>query len=207
MRLSPTWRKAILVVHLASSLGWLGAVAAYFALALKGLNGPADLATRSAYLGVQAVGWRVIVPLGVASIATGVIQALGTPWGLSRHYWVLVKLGISALALGVLLLHMGPTDDLASAATHAVLQPADLAGTRLQLVLDSGAALIVLLAAAALGTYKPRGETPWARHDRSPDSAAVRRTGRWLKVFVASVAAVLVSIIVAHLTGHSPHQH
>ena len=77
---------------------------------------------------MQAIGWQVVLPLGVASIAGGVLQALGTPWGLVRHPWVIAKLVVSALGLAILVLHLGPTDELAVAATLGPLQPSDLAG-------------------------------------------------------------------------------
>ncbi|MET7424976.1 hypothetical protein [Dactylosporangium sp. NPDC005555] len=41
---------------------------------------------------LEPVGWWTLVPLGVASLVTGVVQSLGTSWGLVRHYWVLFKL-------------------------------------------------------------------------------------------------------------------
>lgn len=57
-------------------------------------------------------GWCVIVPLCFASVVTGLIQALGAPWGLFRHYWIVAKLGIAILATIVLLVHMQPIGDL-----------------------------------------------------------------------------------------------
>lgn len=205
MQFTPSWRKALLFVHLLCSLAWLGAIAAYCSLAARGLVGAADLSTRAVYVGMQDVGWHIVVPLGFASVLTGIAQAAGTPWGLLRNYWVIVKLVISILALAILLLHMGPTDDLARAAVQDVLLPSDLRGMRLQLVLDSAAAIVVLMVAAALGVYKPAGRTPWAR---PRDAGALRApTGRWLKVFLGVAAITLASIVVAHLTGHSPHQH
>ncbi len=206
MQLNPSWRKARLLVHLVGSLAWLGAIAAYFALAVRGFTGAADLGTRAAYMNMLDVGWHVVVPLGVVSVATGAVQALGTPWGLLRNYWVIVKMGIGILALGIMLLHMGPTDELALAAAQGDIRPADLRGLRLQLVLDSAAALVVLLIAAALGVYKPRGQTPWTR----PRDGAVPGTsspGRWLKVLTVAAALAIAAILIAHLTGHSPHQH
>jgi hypothetical protein len=32
--------------------------------------------------------WLVIMPLSVATLVSGLVQALGTTWGLLRHYWV-----------------------------------------------------------------------------------------------------------------------
>ena len=45
----------------------------------------------------------VIVPLAIASLLTGVVQALATPWGLFRHYWVVIKLFLTVFATLVLL--------------------------------------------------------------------------------------------------------
>ena len=48
----------------------------------------------------------VIVPLAFAALLTGLIQSLGTPWGLFRHYWVLTKLLLTVFATVVLLAKM-----------------------------------------------------------------------------------------------------
>lgn len=65
---------------------------------------------------MDVVTWWVIVPLTLASLVTGVLQALGTPWGLLRHYWVAAKLVLTVLATGFLLLHTGPLGLLADSA-------------------------------------------------------------------------------------------
>jgi hypothetical protein len=41
---------------------------------------------RAAYLAMDLTSRFVIVPLARASLLTGLAQALGTPWGLFRHY-------------------------------------------------------------------------------------------------------------------------
>jgi hypothetical protein len=71
---------------------------------------------RAAYLAMEMTGWFVIVPLSFASLLTGLVQSLGTPWGLFRHYWVLIKLLITILATILLLVHMRPTTYLAKVA-------------------------------------------------------------------------------------------
>lgn len=207
MQFSPSWRKALLLIHLICSLAWMGAIAVYLVLALKGLAGTTELGTRAAYLGMQDAGWAAVVPLGFASVTTGIFQALGTPWGIFRNYWVLVKLVISVVALAILMLHMGPTDTLARAAANGTWQMlVDLRGSRLQLVMDAALALLVLLVASVLGTYKPRGQTPWAAQGGDRPAAAAA-PGRWFRVLVGFFAVMLGLIVLAHLTGHSPHQH
>lgn len=157
--MSPGVRKLALTAHIVSSVGWLGAVAGFLALALVGLMSPDAQRVRAAYLGMELMGWLVIVPLSLASLLTGLVQSLGTPWGLLRHYWVLVKLVLTVLATLLLLVHMRPISHMAAAAAETTLGPSDLRGLRLQLVADAGAALLVLLVATVLSVYKPKGVT------------------------------------------------
>jgi hypothetical protein len=155
----PWLRKLALTLHVICSVGWLGAVATFLALAWAGLASGDPGTVRAAYLAANLVTWFVIVPASFASLATGVVQALGTPWGLFRHYWVLAKLLLNLLASGLLLLHTRPIGDVARAASEAVLAAADLRSVRIQLVADAGAAVLVLLAATVLSVYKPRALT------------------------------------------------
>ena len=157
--MTPGVRKLALTAHVTSSVGWLGAVGGFLALSIAGLNSREAGVIRAAYVAMDLIGWYVIVPLCFASLLTGLIQALGTKWGLFRHYWVLAKLLIAILATIVLLLHMQPIRYVAHAATVRTLAADDLRSVRLQLVADAGAALLVLLAATVLSIYKPQGLT------------------------------------------------
>jgi hypothetical protein len=42
---------------------------------------------RGAYLVMEPTVWFVLVSLALASLLTGLVQSLGTTWGLFRHYW------------------------------------------------------------------------------------------------------------------------
>jgi hypothetical protein len=171
MTMTPSLRKLTLTAHVTSSVGWMGAVACFLALAIVGLTGREDHAVRAAYVAMQVTTWAVIVPLCLASLLTGLIESLATPWGLFRHYWVLAKLALTALATVVLLMHTQPIGVLAHAAAQATFASADLQSTRIQLLVDAAAALFVLLLATVLAIYKPRGMTRygWRRnHERRP---------------------------------------
>ena len=61
------------------SVGWLGAVAAFLALAVAGLTTWELHTLWALYVAMDLIGWSVIVPLCLASLVAGVIQALGTP--------------------------------------------------------------------------------------------------------------------------------
>lgn len=164
-------RKGALTVHVACSVGWLGAVAAFLALAVAGLARQDALTVRAAYVAMDLTGWYVIVPLCAAALLTGIVQALGTSWGLFRHYWVVVKLLLTLFATLVLLVHMQPISEMAGAAARGPLAPGDLRGLRLQLVANAGAALLVLLVTTALSVVKPRGLTRYGRRKRRQEQA------------------------------------
>ena len=161
MIMGPSLRKLALTVHITSSVGWFGAVAAFLVLAIAGLTSHDLQLVRAAYLAMELVGWFIIVPLSFASLFTGLVQALGTTWGLFRHWWVVIKLVMTILATIVLLVHMQPIGHLADIVAAAALAGGELRGLRIQLIADAGAAVIVLLVATTLSIYKPRGITPY----------------------------------------------
>ena len=159
----PRVRKLALTAHVAASVGWLGAVLAFLALALAGLNGTDEQGVRASYLAMDVTTRYVIVPLGLAALATGLVQSLGTEWGLLRHYWVLAKLLITLLSTLLLLVHMQPVTHLADVAAEGPLGEELLRPMRVQLVVDAALAVIALLAATALSVYKPKGLTARGR--------------------------------------------
>ena len=158
-------RKLTLTAHVVFSVGWLGAVAGFLALAVAGLVGQDPQTVRSAYLMMELTGWFVLVPLAGASLVSGLVQSLGTEWGVFRHYWVLGKLIINVIATVVLLLYMQTLGSLGRIAGKPTLSDNDLSVLRSPSpVLHSGAALALLVIATVLAVYKPRGKTRyWQR--------------------------------------------
>jgi hypothetical protein len=163
--MSPRVRKLALTAHVTSSVGWLGAVVAFLVLAVVGLTSDDGQTVRGAYLVMEPAAWLVLVPLALASLVTGLVQSLGTPWGLFRHYWVVFKLLINVVATVVLLTYMETFRFMAGMAADP---SADLGEVRTASpVLHAGAALLLLLVAVALSVYKPRGVTPYGHRERS----------------------------------------
>jgi hypothetical protein len=170
--MTPRVRKLVLMAHITFSVGWLGAVAAFLALALVGLTSQDAKTVRGAYLVMEPAAWFVLVPLALASLLTGLVHSLGTSWGLFRHYWVLFKLLINLLATIVLLMYMETFRVLADVAGDP---RADLGDVRsASPVVHAVAALLLLLVATTLAVYKPRGLTPYGRRRLTP------RAGRGL---------------------------
>ncbi len=159
MTMTPRLRKFALTAHVTSSVGWLGAVAGFLALAVAGLTSQDAQMVRAAYLAMELITRFVIVPLCLASLLTGLVSSLGTTWGLFRHYWVLVKLLLTVPATILLLVHTQQISYVAGAAAERTLSSVDLGRRRIELVAYAGAAILVLLVAATLSVYKPRGMT------------------------------------------------
>ncbi len=163
MTMTPGVRKFALTAHVTASVGWLGAVAGFLALAVAGLTSHDAQMVRAAYLAMELITWFLIVPLAFASLLTGLVVSLCTTWGLFRHYWVLLKFLITILATILLLVHTQPIGVLAAIARETTLSSADVGRLRIQLVGDAGFALLALLVTTTLGVYKPRGMTPYGR--------------------------------------------
>lgn len=151
--MTPRLRKFAFTAHVTFSVGWLGAVAAYLAPATAGLASQDAEMVRAAYVTMDLIVRFVIVPCSLAALLTGLVQSLGTEWGLFRHYWILVKFLLTIGAVIVLLLHM-PT---LSRVAEMTLASADFGALRIQLLVHAAGGLLVLLTATALSVYKPWG--------------------------------------------------
>jgi hypothetical protein len=152
----------MLTLHVMVSVGWLGGVAGAFALAIAGMTSQDVQLVRAAYLALELLSVYVLVPLSVASLVTGIVQSLGTTWGLFRHYWVLAKLLINLTATLVLVLETRAVGDLAAMAALPTLNGANLAMLQTpDMVTHTAGGLGLLLLATVLAVYKPRGMTPY----------------------------------------------
>ena len=137
---------------------------------------------------MNLLGAFLIVPLGLASLLTGLIQSLGTHWGLLRHHWVVTKLLLTIGAVTLLMLHQ-----FTAVAGAARMTMATAAGARphvgrfgTQLVVDAALAVVVLLTNTTLSVFKPWGRT---RNDGSS------------LVYAIPLALLLMLVVILHLTG------
>jgi hypothetical protein len=154
-------RKFALTAHVTCSVGWIGAVVVFLALAIVGLRSQDAQTVRGVYLVMEPAAWSVLIPLAFASLVSGIVMSLGTTWGLFRHYWVVFKLLIAVFATIILMIYMGTFRYMAGVAADpsADLDAVRNASPRLHAAL----ALLVLLVATVLAIYKPRGVTPYGQ--------------------------------------------
>src|SRR5215203_512429 len=173
MRLPLELRRATLAAHIVCSVGWLGAAAAYLALGVAAGVSRDVLVVRAAWIGMELTGWFVIVPLACLAFLTGLVLSLGTPWGLFKHYWVVIALVLTTLSLAVLLLHMPSVSALAALARTAD----DAAVSRLGGdVLHPAFGILVLLVVTVLNVHKPRGLTPYGQRKQTKEPKGNTKT-------------------------------
>jgi hypothetical protein len=212
MTMTPGLRKFALTTHVTSSVGWLGSVAGFLALAIAGVTTQDPQMVRSAYVSMHLITWFVIVPFSLAGFLTGLVQSLGTPWGLFRHYWVVTKLLLTTLATIILLIHTQPIDQVAAVAVVTTLSTSDLWQLRLQLVGDASAALFVLFATTTLSVYKPWGMTPYGLRKQEEATSSwrpvpTRRAASAGRYVLFGMIGFLLLLILIHLAEGGLHAH
>ena len=155
--------------------------------------------------------------LAHASLLSGIVLSLGTSWGLFRHYWVVLKVGITVFSTVILLIYMGTFRQMAGVAADPVV---DLAAVRnASPIVHAVLALVLLLAATVLGVYKPFGMTAYGIRQLDEQRRFVvveRRVGgrrrcavhtTWIYLAGAIAIALALLVIISHLMGASPTHH
>ena len=213
MTMTPGLRKFTFTTHITSSLGWLGAVVVFLAMAAIGLTSQDESTVRGAYLVMAAAAWFVLVPLAHATLLSGIALSLGSTWGLFRHYWVVLKLLITVFATVILLIYMGTFRQMAGIAADPFV---DLTLVRNPSpMVHAILALILLIIATVLGVYKPLGLTPYGRRKQAEQRQAFAPAGRtaassrpdrmYLLVIIAVGLLLLFGIL--HFAGGSLGRH
>lgn len=206
MPFAPALRKFTFTIHITSSVGWIGAVLAFLGLAVIGLTSENEATVRGAYLVMAPAAWFVLVPLAHASLLSGTAISLGTPWGLIRHYWVVLKLLITAFATVILMIYMGTFRQMARVAADPIV---DLGLVRNPSpMVHAILALVLLVLATVLGVYKPFGMTPYGSRKQAgrrpavgasafPGSVrSITSTGTLPWLYIAAVIAILALVFV-----------
>src|SRR5258708_5208413 len=158
----------------------------------------------------------VITPMCFAALTTGLPQALGTPGGLIRYYWIVMKFGLAIFATIALLVHqfavMAVAAKRVSGSAAETLFSPDFGPLETELVRAPSLAIVLLLVVTTLGVYKPWGLTRYGRRkqqerrkvQQQPDNA----TPLGVKIFLTVIGVlVLLSVVLLHLTGHGFESH
>lgn len=147
-------RRAVLIVHLVCSVGWIGAALAYLVLGLVAARSVDPSTYTAMWTSMELIGWRALIPLAIGTLVSGVALSLLTSWGLLQHYWVVTSLLLTAVATGVLLQHMLDVRAVAEDLRDGTLldHPGGDFG-------HTVAGITLLLSVHTLNVLKPRGLT------------------------------------------------
>jgi hypothetical protein len=161
--MSTSLRKGVLLAHVATSVGAAGAVAAFLALSITGSVTISSSLARACFVANAVIAQYVILPLVVSAVAIGMLQALTTPWGLIRHYWILVKLYMTIAIWLVLLIQLKNISDLATALLAGNDTIQGIESLKQSQLIHAVTGLASLVAIVALSVIKPRGLTAYGR--------------------------------------------
>ena len=210
--MKPPLRKFLLTAHIVFSVGWLGAVAAFLVLAVQSLKIQDAQIVRGFYLSLWITGWYLIVPLCLASLGTGLIQSLGTQWGLFKYYWVSTKFILTVISTLILFAFTRTLGDIGVLAANAGLSLDELRNLSQSPVLHSSGGLLVLLVNTILSIYKPWGRTRYGgrkQREQSGESPSdYQTTGTPWKLYILIGLGVLVlAFIILHFAKGGTGQH
>ena len=208
--MTPALRKLTITAHVAFSVGWLGAVAAFLVLSIAGLTSHDAEVVRGAYLSMDLISRFIIIPMCFAALATGLLQALGTPWGLFRYYWIVLKFGLAIFATFALLMHqfgaMAEAAKRVSGSAAETLFSADFGPLKTELVRAPSLAIVLLLVVTTLGVCKPWGLTRYGQRKQQERRKVLQQpdyeTPLGVKIFFAVIGVLVLVFVVLHLTGH-----
>lgn len=168
-RLSRSARQLWVFVHVTVSVGWFGAGATNLVLAVSAWREPEGrLPALNAFNAIHLIDAYVVIPAAFAALITGVVLSVGTSWGLTRHWWVLIKLLLTIAVILFATFGLGVwVEQSLTAATspHAVA-----------IVVAAAGNLVAFALMTWLSIRKPRGETPWSSPARPRATSPARRT-------------------------------
>ncbi|RZQ65760.1 hypothetical protein [Amycolatopsis suaedae] len=172
-RMSPRLRKAVLLVHIVSSVSWLGINVGNLALALTGLLADTADVQRSAFVAMGIVGDTLLIPASLLSFVSGLWLGLGTQWGLLKYRWVIAKFVLTVIPVILIPLSLLPGIHEMVAVVTAVPAGtlADIGPYAPNLIVAGCVSTTMYLTSVVLSVYKP-----WGRTRRGRKAIPQRRT-------------------------------
>lgn len=164
-RLRGTGRRLVLLLHLVAALGWLGVDVVIAVLAVLGFRADDPTAVAAAYTALEMFAVPLLLVLGVTTLGSGLLIALGSGWGLLRYWWVALKLAINLVLTGLVLVLLRPRVSQAAEESERIDSTLTdrLGEVPFDLLFPGFVSGTALLAAAALGVFKPFGRIPRRR--------------------------------------------
>ncbi|GAA2063430.1 hypothetical protein GCM10009801_07280 [Streptomyces albiaxialis] len=160
-RLGRRARKVWLTVHIGVAVSWLGLSLGMTVLAVAGLTADTHAVRHGAYELMHLFDLTLVIPSMAVSVLSGLVLSLGTPWGLVRHWWVLLKFVI-ALSLPTVAAFF-ESKWIRSLQALTKDPAAEPGGTGVTLAVCLATFTLLLWIAVILSVVKPGGRTRWGR--------------------------------------------
>ncbi|MEU8972360.1 DUF2269 domain-containing protein [Streptomyces monashensis] len=168
-RLPVRVRHSMVVVHVVASVSWLALMLCLLTLGTTALATHDAGTVRTAYRAMGMLGDALIIPLSLLTLVSGVVLALGTPWGLFRFYWVGTKFWLTLVATvaSIFALTARLHDAVHAVAVHPTgpVSAMHLGFIRYNMVIVPAVALLLYLANVVLSVFKPWGRRPAGRSE------------------------------------------
>lgn len=146
LHLSPTTRRWVLTVHITAGVGLLGEVAGFLAVAIRGSAADPEFAHTCWQL-LQMFAFAFGIPLSLGTLASGLVLARSTKWGVFRHWWVTLKFALIVSVILVGALVHGP-------GIEALI---DGGGSETRTIAFAAYQVAALATATGLSVFKPGG--------------------------------------------------
>lgn len=168
-QLSRPVRRALLVVHVAVSVSWLGLSLGLLTLSIAGYTAGSPEMAAVAYRAMKIFSDWLVLPIALVTLVSGLVLSLGTSWGLARHHWVFTKFWLTVVTVLLSVFSLRPgIDDLAADAAAGTPVP------DVNLLVAPAVATATYLFITAISVLKPWGLTRRGRRLREVQSAEAR---------------------------------
>ncbi|HEX6359123.1 hypothetical protein [Actinophytocola sp.] len=160
-RLTPPTRKWLLLLHVITSLGWLGLNVGNLTLTVTGLTTD-DPTTQHIALGATyLVGGPLLVPVSLLAYTSGILLGFYSRWGVFRYRWVLVKFVLTTIAVLLIPLSLLPgLEDVSALVSAAPANQLVDIGQHGASMLSAGiVSTTMYVTCAVLSVHKPWGRT------------------------------------------------
>jgi hypothetical protein len=156
----------MVILHIAVSVGWLGASLCLLVLGLTARLTKDPATANVGYRAMAILAGTLEVPVSLMSLLTGLVLAIGRPWGLTSHYWILAKLVLTLAAVPLAIFALPALIGQAVAAQSAGSPGLDVP-TANNLVIAPSVAVTLYTAIVAISVLKPWGRIRRRRPNRS----------------------------------------
>lgn len=160
-RLTPTTRKWLLLLHVVTSVGWLGLNVGNLTLALTGLLTDDPNTQHTALGAMYLIGGPLLIPVSLLAYTSGILLGFYSKWGVLRYRWVLVKFVLTTVAVVLIPLSLLPGLHELSVIMAATPpgQLADLGDVGMSMLSAGVVSTSMYVTCAVLSVLKPWGRT------------------------------------------------